>query len=176
MADAHPLHGPVHHYGYVIDDLDAAISEAIEKLGAGPFFRIDHVPLDSMKSGGAAATFDHSSAFGQCGDVLLELMQIHKVEPAAVAEGFGLPRPGLHHIAFVVPSLDAGIETLDREGFPAYLEATLGAIHFTYHDVGGTLGHDVELHQDGPEFRGFWTNIQAAAVDWDGSDPVRSPF
>ena len=176
MAATHPLHGPVHHYGYVVDNLEKAIDHAIETLGAGPFFRIDHVPLDSMKSDGAPATFDHSSAFGECGDTLLELMEIHTAEPAAVEEGFALPRPQLHHIAFVVPSLEDGIETLAQAGIPAYLEATLGAIHFTYHDGSGTFGHDVELHQDSPDFQGFWTNIRGSNAGWDGSDPVRSPF
>ena len=166
--------GRVHHYGYVVDSLEATAQAMVERLGAGPFFVIEHVPLDDVQSGGQPATFDHSSAFGQCGGFAVELMHIHRCEPAAVEHGFSVGAPVLHHLAWARPSLETSSRELESKGIPAWLSASLGDIRFTYQDATATLGHHVEVHQDGPALQGFFEMISSASADWDGkTDPVR---
>lgn len=172
-ATIHPLHGEIHHHGYVVADLDAAIADMVERFGAGPFFLIEHVPLEGVNSDGEPAVFDHSSAFGQFGDKPIELMQVYGCEPPRVADAFALTAPQLHHVAYAVPSLQEGIDALEAQGIHGYLRAGLGDIQFLYSDTAGTLGHDVELHDDNASFRGFFQMIREASVGWDGSDPVR---
>jgi catechol 2,3-dioxygenase-like lactoylglutathione lyase family enzyme len=168
------MQGQVHHYGYVVQDLERAVHEWITKTGAGPFFVMDHVPLDDVTSKGQPATFDHSSAFGQLGTVPVELMQIHQCEPEAVRDGFDQSL-GLHHIAWVVASFEDAVARLESLGIPAWCDAHLGEIHFTYQDAKSLLGHHIEVHRECTDLRGFFSMIQDASVDWDGSEPIRSP-
>lgn len=165
----------VHHYGYVVQDLEQTIGDLATKLGIGPFFIIENVPLEQVRSEGEEAEFSHSSGFAQCGDAPIEIMQIHSTSPALVSAHFSQPRPQIHHVAWAVPSLEEAIARLDRSGFPPWLGAELGDIRFTYHDATPLLGHHIELHDDSPGFRGFFTMIREASEGWDGSDPIRTP-
>jgi Glyoxalase/Bleomycin resistance protein/Dioxygenase superfamily len=100
----HPFHGPIHHLGYVVEDLEATAQRLVSELGAGPFFVLRDVSFEQVTSRGEAATFDHDSAFGQCGAVPIEVMQLKRLEPERVREGFSQSPPQLHHTAYVVPA------------------------------------------------------------------------
>lgn len=172
----HPLHGPLHHLGYVVDDLEAAVERLVGELGAGPFFVLRDVSFEQVTSRGDPATFDHDSAFGQCGAIPIEVMQLKRLEPARLREGFAQSPPQLHHTAYVMPPerLAGAREDLERRGLPAFLSATVGDIDVTYHEAAHTLGHHVELHADSQGLRDFFVLIHDASLEWDGSDPLRS--
>lgn len=169
-----PLLAPVHHLGYVVDDIERSSALFVERFGAGPFFRLDHVPLEGITSRGAPATYDHSSAFGAYGTVFLELMEFHEVGPESARAAFDLPRPSLHHVARLAPSIDTGITALEERSIPEVLRAHLGDIRFVYLDARPVAGHHVELLDDVPAFHEFFAGIRAAADEWDGqTDPLR---
>src|SRR5262245_20947871 len=172
----HPFHGPIHHLGYVVEDLEATVERLVCELGAGPFFVLRDVSFERVTSRGEAATFDHDSAFGQCGAVPIEVMQLKRLEPARLREGFSQSPPQLHHTAYVVAPerLADAREDLERRRLPAFLHATLGDVDVTYHDAAHTIGHQIELHADSRGLRDFFGMIQSASVEWDGSDPLRS--
>lgn len=176
IAD-HPLHGPIHHLGYVVEDLESTIQRLVGELGAGPFFVVRDVPLEQVTSHGEAATFQHDSAFGQCGAVPIEVLQLKRLEPERVRKAFSQPPPHLHHTAYVVAPerVAEAREDLERRGLPAFLHATLGELDLTYHEAAHTTGHHVELHADNQGLRDFFAMIHAASLEWDGSDPLRSP-
>ncbi len=73
----HPFHGPIHHLGYVLEDLEATVQRLVSELGAGPFFVLRVVSFEQVTSRGEAAMFHHDSAFGQCGAVPIEVMQLN---------------------------------------------------------------------------------------------------
>jgi methylmalonyl-CoA/ethylmalonyl-CoA epimerase len=176
VAD-HPFHGPIHHLGYVVEDLEATVQRLASELGAGPFFVLRDVSFEQLTSNGEAATFDHDSAFGQCGAMPIEVMQLRRLEPARVRGAFSQSPPHLHHTTYVVAPerLAEAREDLERRGLPAFLHATSGDIDLTYHDAAHTTGHHIELHADSQGLRDFFAMIHAASVEWDGSDPLRSP-
>jgi methylmalonyl-CoA/ethylmalonyl-CoA epimerase len=173
----HPFHGPIHHLGYVVDDLEATVQRLVSQLGAGPFFVLRDVAFEQVTSRGEAATFHHDSAFGQCGAMPIEVVQLKRLEPERVREGFSQSPPQLHHTAYVVPPehLAEAREDLERRGLPAFLQASLGDIDLTYHEAASLTGHHVELHADSHGLRDFFAMIHGASLEWDGSDPLRSP-
>jgi hypothetical protein len=176
LAD-HPFHAPIHHLGYVVEDLEATVQRLVNEFGAGPFFVVRDVPLEQVTSRGEAATFHHDSAFGQCGAVPIEVMQLKRLEPERVRVGFSVSPPHLHHTAYVVARerlAEARVE-LERRGLPAFLHATMGDLDLTYHEAAHATGHQVELHADSQGLRDFFAMIHGASVEWDGSDPLRSP-
>lgn len=170
-----PIQSQIHHFGYVVSDLESAVQEFVTKLGAGPFFVMKDVPLEKVTSQGEPAVFGHSSAFGNCGSFTVELMEIHRCEPARVRDAFAQAAPALHHVAWVAPDLDPAVKSLERQGIAEYLRAGLGDIQFAYHDAAHLVGHHLEIHHDSAGLRGFFGMIRDARDGWDGSEPVRTP-
>ena len=109
---------PLHHVGYVVDDIPAAVDWAVSALGAGPFFLIDHLPFDSVTFHGEPAAYDHSSAFGQWGSLKLELTVVHDAQPAGLADALGGPPGRVGHVAWVVADLEAESARLAAAGVP----------------------------------------------------------
>jgi hypothetical protein len=170
-----PVLGAPHHHAYVVADIAATVDRLVDGLGAGPFFLIEHVPLEDVRSRGEPAEFVHHSAFGACGDGAIELMQPVALAPARVEQGFARPWPRIQHVGYVVPPHDvAGLRSsLEERGLPQYLSSWLGGVETTVHDASAVLGHDIEIHEDNTGLRDFFGMVLAAAEGWDGSNPLR---
>ena len=143
-----PQLGQPHHYAYVVEDIAATVDRLVDQLGAGPFFCIQRVPLENVLSRGEPAEFVHNSAFGSCGDAVIELIEAVSLAPERVQKGFSGPRPRIQHVAYVVPSTEVAEvrSSLDERGLPQYLSSQLGAVDTTLHDASAVLGHDLEIH------------------------------
>jgi hypothetical protein len=170
-----PQLGEPHHHAYVVDDIEAIAGRLTERLGAGPFFLIEDVPLEEVRSGGEPAEFAHASAFGVCDRTAIELIQPKRLIPDRVEARFAAPRPRLHHVGYVVPGESAGElrSELERRGVSEYLTSRLGPLDATLHDGSALLGHDLEIHVDNEGLRDFFAMVRDAAADWDGSEPLR---
>lgn len=170
-----PQLGEPHHHAYLVEDIEATVSRLVDQLGAGPFFLIENVPLENLRSRGEPAELAHNSAFGSCGGGVVELMETVSMSPERVERGFSGPRPRIHHIAYVLaPAEVADVRgSLDERGLPVYLSARTGEIDNTFHDASSVLGHDLEIHADCQELRDVFAMVTGAAEGWDGSDPLR---
>jgi methylmalonyl-CoA/ethylmalonyl-CoA epimerase len=149
----------LHHVAYTVADIEAAIHHYESVLGAGPFKVLEHPAYDSVTAGGEPASYDHTAAFGVWGDIPVELVQLHEVTPARVADAITTPAPSLHHIAWTTPDLAAGIAELEAQGFPELLTCLLGEIQHSFHDGRATLGHHIELHRDCDMLTDFWAEV-----------------
>jgi hypothetical protein len=157
---------PFHHLGYVVDDLERAAERFARDTGAGPFLMIEHVPLERTTFDGAPAHYDHSTAFGQWGPVIVEISQIHDAEPAGLRSFFGgSPPPAIGHVA--------ESDRLESAGLPLRHTGHTGPVSAHWHDGGPLLGHPVEVLRRCPEILGFYAAIGDSARNWDGSRPLR---
>jgi hypothetical protein len=170
-----PQLGEPHHYAYVVEEIEATVNRLVDQLGAGPFFLIERVPLENVLSRGEPAEFTHNSAFGYCGEGAIELMEIIRLAPERVEEGFSVSRPGIHHVAYSVPPTEVADlrGSLDQRGLPQYLSAQLGEVDMTFHDASATLGHHIEVHVDSQGLRDFFEMVSGGSEGWDGSEPLR---
>jgi hypothetical protein len=170
-----PQLGTAHHSGYVVESIEATVEQLVEQLGAGPFFFIENVPLENVLSRGEPAELAHNSAFGRCGGAASELLEIAHAAPDRVEARWSGPRPRIHHVAYALPRPAAEDlrSWLDERGLPEYLSAQLGEVDNTFHDASATLGHDIEVQVDIPDFREFFEMVRSGAEGWDGSEPLR---
>jgi hypothetical protein len=160
-----PLRHPV-QIAYPVDDVVAAAHDFSARTGAGPFFVMRHIPLAESRVHGVPAPFDHSSAYGQWGPVMVELVQEHT--PPLVAT-----KSGVHHMAFMVPDLSEAAAYCNAQGWSEVLWATTSTgQHFTFVDA-VELGHLVEMYEPSERLLAFYQRVADAANQWDGSDPVR---
>jgi Glyoxalase/Bleomycin resistance protein/Dioxygenase superfamily len=174
---ASPLNLPqIHHYAYVVDELDAAARRLHAQFDAGPFFYIEQVPVTNVTSRGEPAEFIHGAAFGMCNQVPVELMQIARITPRRADQRFSRTRcPRIQHVAYVLPptEVDDGRAELEARGVPEYLRSRLGQIETTLHDADAAFGYDLELHADNNGLRAFFALVREAADGWDGGELMR---
>jgi hypothetical protein len=170
-----PQLGDPHHSAYVVEDIEATVNRLVAQLGAGPFFLVENVPLEDVRSRGEPAEFLHNSAFSFGSGGAIELIEAVSLAPERVEKRFSAPRPRKHHVAYVVaPAEVAEVRaSLDERGMPQYLRSRLGEVESTLHDASASLGHDIEIHVDVDDLRNFFEMVRASAEGWDGSDPLR---
>ncbi len=166
----------VRQLAYKVNDLEAATTAHHRMFGSGPFFVLRHIALSSSQHRGVARPFDHSSAYGQWGSVMVELVVQHNPDDSGLHEmfPFGSGKEGLHHAALFVDNLDAAIARFASEGAPlAQLMVTATGTAFAYVDTRESLGHMLELYEPSPQLTGFYDFVAAAAQGWDGTDLIR---
>jgi hypothetical protein len=167
---------PVRQLAYKVNDLEAAAIAHHRRFGSGPFFALRHVALASSQHRGVERPFDHSSAYGQWGGVMVELVVQHNSDASALHDmfPFGSRHEGLHHAALFVDDLEAEIARFANEGAPlAQLSVTQTGTAFAFVDTRATLGHMLELYEPTPQLAGFYDFVAAAAQGWDGTDLLR---
>ncbi len=165
---------PLVQVAYLVDDVVEAAGRAAAEHGAGPFTVLRHIELATVSHRGTPGTFDHSSAYGQWGGVMVELVQVHAAEPAGLHAAVAGRGPGLHHVATFVPDVAAEIERLEALGYPCVLDAsTGGGTRFAFLDATARLGHLLEVYEPSEQLLGFYAHVARLAEGWDGTDPVR---
>lgn len=153
---------------YATDDVHAAALRWAAR-GIGPFFVIEHIALTDVEIDAKPSTFDHSSAYGQWGSIMVELVQQHDPGPDPVVS-----TSGIHHIASFVDDFDTASSELSADGFPRRLAATTsGGQAFAFHDARATMGHLLEIYERTDRLAAFYAMVRDASVDWTGDDPVR---
>lgn len=166
-TDRSPLASPV-QIAYGVTDLSRAAASFGASTGAGPFVLVEHIPLARARVNGQPGSFDHSSAYGQWGSLMVELVEEHT--PPLVTPG-----TGVHHVAFMVDSLAAAADWCGQQGWAEVLHAeTATGQEFVFRDARTELGHLVELYEASDRLLGFYRYIAELADGWDGTDPVRS--
>ena len=171
---------PLHHVGYWVDDLDEAVERARRALGVGPFLVHRNVRFGSftLADGTEIADrdyFDHTAAFAAWGPIVLELAEVHTIDPAlAAAYRISAGSGGaVGHISWVVDDLAAETARLAGLGCPLIHTATLGLVSVAWHDGGSLFPHPIEVHQAGPPILGMHARLATLAETWDGTDVLR---
>ncbi len=161
------LGGPV-QLAYAVGDVEHAAAMWVAR-GIGPFFIREHIEVVNVRVRGEADSFDHSSAYGQWGDVMIELIHQH--------DGGGDPivgPSGIHHVAHFVDDFATASRTLVEQGHAEVLYAeTATGMPFAFHDGLDERGHLIEIYEQTAPLARFYDVVRAAATDWDGTDPVR---
>jgi catechol 2,3-dioxygenase-like lactoylglutathione lyase family enzyme len=170
-----PILGAPVQIAYAVRDVRVAARWWAATFGAGPFFVIDHIALSEVRYRGTPSAFDHSSAYGQWGSVMVELVCDHTIGPSPVADVVGFGGQGLHHMAYFVDDLAVAQAELVAAGWPEALHAvTPSGMAFAFHDAAADLGHMIELYEPVDALVGFYKRVADAALGWDGTDPIRS--
>jgi hypothetical protein len=153
---------------YAVDDVERAATSWAAR-GVGPFFVREHIEVTNVRVRGRASSFDHSSAYGQWGDLMVELIHQH--------DGGDVPvvgTAGIHHVAHFVDDFASAAAHLGDGGHREilYAETTTG-LPFAFHDGGVERGHLIEIYECTPPLARFYELVRAASVGWNGADPVR---
>lgn len=130
---------------WVVADLDIAAAAMRETMGCGEFTRF--VMDEKYDLRGRQVNCALSLGFCRAGDVQIELMQPLTGE-GIQGEFLATNGPGFHHLAALVPDLDAAIEAAGRDGFAPVMSGRFASVRLSYLDTYAAMGHYVELIED----------------------------
>lgn len=167
---------PVRQIAWFVPDIEAAARAHSAAFGSGPYFVFEHVPLAWSEHHGQRVTHDHSSAYGQWGDVMVEFVMQHGDDPSAFHDMFpaGSGAKGLHHMALWVDELDQAIADFAAQTMPlAQLSETTTGTRYAFVDATETLGHMLELYEPTEQLTGFYAIVREAAQGWSGENAIR---
>ncbi len=159
---------PIRQVAYFCADVRAAAAAHHAAFGSGPFFVADNIPVARSVHRGVERVLDHSSAYGQWGEVMIEFVQQNNAGPSPFHDMYpeGSGRYGLHHVAVFVDDVDAALADFAAQGAPCAMRAEMAdGFVFAFADTTATLGHMTELYSPRPSLTGFYAMIADAAKE-----------
>lgn len=162
---------------YHVPNVEEAAAQHNALYGSGPFFYAHNVPIRSCTFRGRPVEFDHSAAFGQWGDVMVEFLTIHTPPPNLASEVFGPAEPrGLHHLAFIVSDPLDVVRQANEQGLGTTMHVVLeNGLEAFFIDTRGLSGHLTEIYAPSEQIMAIYDYVREQSIGFDGRDPVR-PF
>jgi hypothetical protein len=158
--------------GYVVDDIDDAVRHWIDVIGVAPFFVYRDFTLAECLYQGEPVDLTLSVAFGQAGDLQVELIQQVSDTPSPYTD---TPSGGAHHVAIWTADYDCDVETFRARGLVDEMWGSASGKpdeRFVYFARTGP-GPVVEVVEVLPPKRAMYRAIADAARAYDGTNPVR---
>ncbi len=166
--------GALMQIGYIVKDMDKALEHWTQTVGAGPFFIADQLVIEDRLYRGQPSNPNISVAFGNSGTMCVELIQQHDTAPSVYREVMEQRGEGFHHWGIWYENFDEEVARYEKKG---YAKAFSGRVpiggRFAHMDTLQNLGGMVELIELNPKVRELFSNLETAAKDWDGTDPIR---
>ena len=157
---------------YFVDDVREAVPKMHQTFGAGPFLVSDNIQLAWAELRGIAGNFVHTSAYGQWGDVMMELVQQDSEGPSPFRDMFEPGQQGIHHVAVMVDSMKEAYEHFASQGFDVAAKAeTTSGVEFAFIDTVEKFGHMIEIYERSEQLAAFYQYIREASTH-----PFSNPF
>lgn len=165
---------PVRQIAYFVPDVVPAARAHSAAFGSGPYYVAEHIPLTLSLHRGQPAELDHSSAYGQWGEVMVEFVQQNNDGPSVFRDMYPDGGQGMHHVALIVDDLKAAMRRFEAAGHEAALYAEVApGVGFAMMDCVATLGHYVELYEPTPQLLAVYDLVRSSAQGFDGKDLIR---
>jgi len=162
---------------YVVDDLDRALEHWTQAMGIGPFFVMEGLEIIDPRYRGQPSDIDLTIALAYSGTMCVELIKQNDDGPSVYRElldrtGNG----GFHHWGIGTEQFDEEVARYRSRGYDEVFSGRVAVgDQYAYMDTQEDLGGMIELIKLTPAVRELFGNLEAAATDWDGADPIRRP-
>jgi hypothetical protein len=167
--------GPVTQNGYIVRDLDAAVHYWTMTLGIGPFYVVPRLTFESYTYRGIDCMPEIRIALANSGGLQIELIQPLNDEHSYYKDFLEKNGSGLQHISVWSRSHDQDLERFRQLGLTAIVQCVIsGGVRASFYGDESKTGAVVEVLDLTPPMNDIFTMIRAAAVGWDGANPVRT--
>lgn len=156
---------------WVVPDLQQAMEKWLA-LGVGPFLTLQQ-NMSTARYRGNLAPVSVNVALAQAGSVQIELIEVLSDGPSAYRDSVPEGQSGLHHICRSFGGYDESVARLKAAGIEMAMEVEMGGVRLAYADTRPLIGCMTELVDEHPFSRKLIDIVRDAAIDWDGSDPIR---
>ncbi len=167
--------GDLRQLGYVVRDIEAAMTYWIEVNGVGPFFYIERVPLASFTYRGQPSMPEMSIALAFSGSAQVELIQQRNDAPSMYKDYLDAGQEGLQHVAYWPDDYEAAMATAAAQGLEIGQQGDIaGRGGFVYYQTSGHHGTCIEFAEYNAYRRYQFSEMERICRDWDGTDPIRT--
>ena len=168
------LFGDLTQIGIVVRDIDAAMRHWSEVCGVGPWYYAEKLPLTMFSYRGQRHDSIHmSAAFANSGDTQLELIQQRCDTPSMYQDFLAAGHEGMQHWSSWPEDYDERLSTALANGYEIGQQGDSARGRFVYLWNEGHPGTVIEMAHMTPERRRIFDGVRQAAINWDGSDPIR---
>lgn len=168
------LVGPLRQNAYVVDDLDKAMRYWIEAFNVGPFFKLPRTTFSECLYKGQSTNPTLAIALANWGELQIELIQPLDKEPSYYSDFLYRHGPGMQHMAVWAEDFDSACRIFERHHSRPLMKSTLShGIRANIYDAAPFFGAALEVMEYTPAARERMGLVRAAAIDWDGNDPIR---
>jgi len=160
---------------YVTGDVRATIGEWIKRLNVGPWFLLDHFTGENPVYRGQKSLTDVTIAMSFAGHMNIELIMPNDAYPSVYKEHIDKHGYGFHHWGVATANFKDELKRYEAMGMELAFRAgvpTGGEVG--YFDTKGALPGFVELIETSLGMERAFGNFYGAALNWDGSNPMRS--
>jgi len=165
---------PIRQIAYFVPNIRAAAERHSALFGSGPYFVAEHIPLRRALHRGKEAALDHSSAYGQWGELMIEFVQQNNPGPSVFYDLYPDGGEGLHHVALIVDDLAKTRAQFEAEGMETALHAEMmDGFPFLMMDAVRETGHFIELYEGVPALVDFYAMVRDASAGFDGREVIR---
>jgi hypothetical protein len=169
------IFGEIRQNGYVVRDIDAALRHWTERLGVGPFFYFERVPMRDFRYRGEPSPLEVSIALANSGSLQIELIQQRNDAPSMYRDFLEAGREGLQHVAYWTSSMDADLERYAAAGYAVGQSGCIGdGGRFVYLLTETHPGTVVEVSEVSGAKGKFFAHVADSAREWDGTQPIRT--
>lgn len=135
---------PLYQLGYVVRDIESAVSFYESTFGIGPFSPPMEVDMTGAILRGRPVETRIKVSFAQWGDVQIEFIQPVAGENPYF-EFLEKCGDGIHHLAFEVTDMEAARSVMAGKGIDPIYHQDMGFMEFVYFDTSATGGVMVEF-------------------------------
>jgi Glyoxalase/Bleomycin resistance protein/Dioxygenase superfamily len=164
--------GRIRQFGFIVEDIDAAIAQWVA-LGVAPWLVMRDVVMEGCRYRGELSEPVISIALANSGDMQIELIQQHGGTPSIYQEFIKATGGGLNQVAYWVEDLDAVRAEAVAAGWTEVWrgpeDSPTGFSYLEHPDAPLAIVELMELN-DGTSAMG--SAIQAAAEAWTPGQPV----
>ena len=163
--------GSIMQIAYVVDDIEAAINDWVTKMGAAPFFVVEHIGLINPRYRGQATDVDLTVAFTYSDSLCVELICQNNDVPSVYREH---SNNAFHHWGIIADDFDEEVERYRKRGFEVAFDGEVEIVgRYAYIDTTDTMGAMVELLEGSEKAKGMFSSAEEAVRNWDGKNPVQ---
>lgn len=160
--------------GIIVRDIEKAMNHWINNLGIGPWFYTDRVPVDTYRYKGKVVEGYHvSTAISHSGAMQMELIQPRHTFASGWTDFLIQGHEGMHHFCTFESDYDAVCKRAVERGLELVHEGEMSRGRFAYFLHPATPNTYIEVAEAHPDRLKMFENIKSAALNWDGSDPIR---
>lgn len=162
--------------GYIVRDIEASMTHWIEVMGVGPWFYIPKVSVDNFSYRGTPSDIEMSIALANTGDLQIELIQQRNDAPSMYKDFLDAGHEGMQHMSYWCTDYQAMYDTALSLGFRVGHEGQTGGERgrFCYFETQQVPGTVIEISDISGGKGPLFEHIRQAAIDWDGSEPIRT--
>jgi hypothetical protein len=118
--------GNIRQNGYVVRDIEKAMTHWADVMGVGPWFYIQDVKTDWFSHRGVASDVRMSIALANSGDLQIELIQQRNDAPSLYKEFLDAGHEGLQHVAYWTQDFQALYDKALSLGYKVGHEGSIG--------------------------------------------------